>query len=124
MSTSASNAIAEAQQIVQAGALPPFVVAPRHQSTIGLHLLGRWDRKSSGVAQKAWQRKMQHEQQMKQLASDILRVRSETEQLRQENTKLRLHNAKKQTLLSCVDQLCSSSIPQTPTGPDCTPSSP
>ena len=42
---------------------------------------GPWDRKSSGVAQKAWQRKMQHEQQMKQLASDILRVRSETEQL-------------------------------------------
>lgn len=48
MGTSASNAIAEAQKIVQAGALPPFVVAPRHQSTIGLHLPGRWDRKSSG----------------------------------------------------------------------------
>jgi len=74
------------------------------------------------------QRVMQHEQRMKQLESDILRVRSETEQLRQENDKLRLHNAKMQTLLSCVDQLCfppeSSSIPQTPTGPDCKPSSP
>ncbi|MFN9530849.1 MAG: hypothetical protein ACK575_05275, partial [Cyanobacteriota bacterium] len=52
------------------------------------------------------QRKMQHDWRMKQLESDILRVRSETEQLRQENAKLLLHNAKMQTLLSCVDQLC------------------
>ena len=93
------------------------------------------------------QRVMQHEQRMsdnliaierskertKQIESEILRVRNdseliekETEQMRQETAKLRLLNAKTRCLISCVDQLCfppeSSSISQIPTAPDCKPS--
>jgi hypothetical protein len=70
---------------------------------------------------------------MKQLGSDILRVRSAGERS-EERTKLieneilllRQENARLKTLNASVRQLCfppeSSSIPQTPTAPDCKPS--
>jgi len=81
------------------------------------------------------QRKMQSERRMKQLASEILLVRkdreqikSETEQLRRENARLKALNAKGRALLSCVDQHCfppeCSSTPPQPTEIDCGPSSP
>ena len=78
-----------------------------------------------------------HEQRMKQLESDILRVRSdserskertkqlekETEQLRRETEQLRRENAREKALSDSIRRLCfppeSSSIPQTPTAPDC-----
>lgn len=60
------------------------------------------------------QRKMQHEWRMKQ-------IEKETELLRQEN-------AREKALSASIRRLCfppeSSSIPQTPTRPDCKPSSP
>ena len=90
------------------------------------------------------QRKMQHEQRMKQLESDILRVRSDSErskertkliekeilrvrsdreQIEKEIEQLRQENARLKTLNASVKQLCfppeSSSIPQTSTAPDC-----
>ncbi len=88
-----------------------------------------------------------HEQRMKQLESEILRVRSAGErskertklieketvqieneilQLRQENARLRLQNAKEKALSDSIRRLCfpseSSSIPLIPTAPDCKPS--
>ena len=93
------------------------------------------------------QRKMQHEQRMKQLESDILRVRSDSErsrertkliekeilrvrsdreQIEKEIEQLDHENAKEGALSASIKQLCfppeSSSIPQTPTAPDCKPS--
>ena len=95
------------------------------------------------------QRERQHEQRMQQLASEIEQIKTdserieketelikreteqikrETEQLRRENARLRMLNARTRHLVSCVDQHCfpdeSSSIPATPTEPDCRPSSP
>ena len=78
---------------------------------------------------------MQSEWRMKQLESEILRVRSdreqiesETEQLRRENARLKALNAKGRALLSCIDQHCfppeCSSITPQATEPDCGPSSP
>ena len=78
-------------------------------------------------------RKMQHEQRMKQLESDILRVRSDSERskertklIEKEIEQLRQENARLKTLNASVRRLCfppeSSSIPQTPTAPDCKPS--
>jgi archaellum component FlaC len=75
-------------------------------------------------------RKMQHEQRMKQLESDILRVRSDSErskertkQIEKEIEQLRQENTRLKTLNASVRRLCfppeSSSIPQTPTAPDC-----
>jgi archaellum component FlaC len=76
---------------------------------------------------------MQHEQRMKQLESDILRVRSDSErskertkQIEKEIEQLRQENTRLKTLNASVRRLCfppeSSSIPQTPTAPDCKPS--
>ena len=78
-------------------------------------------------------RKMQHEQRMKKLESDILRVRSDSERskertklIEKEIEQLRQENARLKTLNASVRRLCfppeSSSIPQTPTAPDCKPS--
>jgi hypothetical protein len=91
-----------------------------------------------------WRRDPGYEQRMKQLASEILRVRSDREQIERdilrvwsagerskERTKLiekeieqlRQENARLKTLNASVKQLCfppeSSSIPQTSTAPDC-----
>ncbi len=80
-----------------------------------------------------WRRDPGYEQRMKQLGSEILRVRSAGERSK-ERTKLiekeiellRQENARLKTLNASVRQLCfppeSSSIPQTPTAPDCKPS--
>jgi hypothetical protein len=88
------------------------------------------------------ERKMQHEWRMKQLESEILRVRSDKEQIendilrvrsdskriKRETEQLRQENAREKALSTSIRRLCfppeSSSIPQTPTGPDCKPSSP
>jgi hypothetical protein len=74
------------------------------------------------------QRKMQHEWRMKQLESDILRVRNDSERIKRETEQLRQDNAREKALSASIRRLCfppeSSSIPQTPTGPDCKPSSP
>jgi hypothetical protein len=64
---------------------------------------------------------MQHEWRMKQLESDILRVRGETEQLRPENAKEKAFSATIRRL--CVPPESSSTLPPA-TGPDSTPSSP
>jgi chromosome segregation ATPase len=91
-----------------------------------------------------WRRDPGYEQRMKQLGSEILRVRSDREQIERdilrvwsagerskERTKLiekeieqlRQENARLKTLNASVKQLCfppeSSSIPQTSTAPDC-----
>ena len=69
------------------------------------------------------QRVMQHEQRMKQLESDILRVRSDREQTEKEIEQLDHENVKEGALSDSIRRLCfppeSSSIPQTPTAPDC-----
>jgi hypothetical protein len=81
------------------------------------------------------QRKMQSEWRMKQLESEILLVRkdseqikSETEQLRRENAKLRQLNARERALSALIKQHCfppeCSSTPPQPIEPDCGPSLP
>jgi hypothetical protein len=71
---------------------------------------------------------MQSELRMKQLENEILRVRSDSEQIKKETEQLRRLNAKGRALLSCVDQHCfppeCSSTPPQPTEIDCGPSSP
>jgi hypothetical protein len=71
-------------------------------------------------------RKMQHEQRMKQLESDILRVRSDREQIEKEIEQLDHENAKEEAFSDSMKQLCfppeSSSIPQASTAPDYKPS--
>jgi hypothetical protein len=68
----------------------------------------------------------------KQIESEILRVRNDSEQikketelLRQENAKLRQLNAKERALSASIRRLCfppeSSSIPQTPIEPGSKP---
>ncbi|MFN6338823.1 MAG: hypothetical protein ACK41W_08895 [Cyanobacteriota bacterium] len=53
-------------------------------------------------------------------------IEKEIEQLRQETARLRQLNAKEKALSDSIRQLCfppeSSSIPPTPTSPDCKPS--
>jgi hypothetical protein len=72
------------------------------------------------------QRKMQHEQRMKQIETEILRVRSDKELIEKEIEQLDHENTKEGALSASIKQLCfppeSSSIPQTPTAPDCKPS--
>ena len=83
------------------------------------------------------QREMQHRLRMKQLESDILRVRSdrerieseilqiekETEQLRQETARLRRENAREKALSALIRQRCfppeCSSIPPQAIESDC-----
>jgi hypothetical protein len=94
------------------------------------------------IKQRSKQNESEAVQRMKLIESEILRVKSdseqieertkqiesETEQLRLENARLKALNAKGRALLSCVDQHCfppaCSSIPPQPTEPDCGPSSP
>ena len=86
------------------------------------------------------QRKMQHEQRMndnriaierskertKLIEKEILRVRSDRELIEKEIEQLDHENAKEGALSASIKRLCfppeSSSIPQTPTAPDCKPS--
>ena len=74
------------------------------------------------------QRKMQHELRMKQLESEIERSKERTRQIENDIEQLRRENAREKALSALIRQRCfppeSSSIPQTPTGPDCKPSSP
>jgi hypothetical protein len=73
-------------------------------------------------------RKMQHELRMKQLESEILRVRSdseriarETKQIEKETEQLRRENAREKALSALIEQHCfpdeSNSIPLPPTEP-------
>ena len=86
------------------------------------------------------QRKTQHELRMndnriaierskertKLIEKEILRVRSDRELIEKEIEQLDHENAKEGALSNSIKQLCfppeSSSIPQTPTAPDCKPS--
>ena len=73
-------------------------------------------------------RKMQHEQRMKQLENDILRMRRETELIERETEQLRRKNAREKALSASIRRLClprypSSTLPSS-TEPDCKPSSP
>ncbi|MFM9099961.1 MAG: hypothetical protein ACKOPS_00990 [Cyanobium sp.] len=65
---------------------------------------------------------------MKQLESEILRVKSDREQIESETEQLRQENARLKALNASVRRLCfppeSSSIPQTPIVPDSKPSLP
>jgi septal ring factor EnvC (AmiA/AmiB activator) len=78
---------------------------------------------------------VQHEQRMKQLESDILRVRSDSERskertklIEKEIEQLDHENAKEGALSDSIRRLCfppeSSSIPQTSIEPDSKPSLP
>ena len=73
-----------------------------------------------------------HEQRMKQLESDILRVRSDSERskertklIEKETEQLKQMNAKERALSASIKRLCfppeSSSIPQTSIEPDFKP---
>ena len=68
-------------------------------------------------------RKMQHEQRMKQIETEILQVRKDKELIEKEIEQLDHENAKERALSDSIRRLCfppeSSSIPQTPTAPDC-----
>ena len=86
------------------------------------------------------QRKTQHEQRMynnriaierskertKLIEKEILRVKSDREQIEKEIEQLDHENAKEGALSASIKRLCfppeSSSIAQTPTAPDCKPS--
>ena len=72
------------------------------------------------------QRVMHHDQRMKQLESEILQVRKDRELIEKEIEQLDHENAKEGVLSDSIRRLCfppeSSSIPQTPTAPDCKPS--
>ena len=67
-----------------------------------------------------------HEQRMKQLANEIERSKERTKQLEKEIEQLRQENARERALSALIKQHCfppeSSSIPPTPTAPDCKPS--
>jgi len=67
-----------------------------------------------------------HEQRMKQIESEILQVRKDRELIEKEIEQLDHENAKERALSDSIRRLCfppeSSSIPQTPTAPDCKPS--
>ncbi|MCS5692247.1 hypothetical protein NZK33_09655 [Cyanobium sp. FGCU-6] len=64
-----------------------------------------------------------HELRMKQLESEISRVRSDSEQIENEIEQLDRENARLETLLSCVDRLCfppeSNSTPPPAIESDC-----
>jgi hypothetical protein len=72
------------------------------------------------------QRKMQHEQRTKQIETEILQVRKDKELIEKEIEQLDHENTKEEALSASIKRLCfppeSSSIPQTPTAPDCKPS--
>ena len=81
------------------------------------------------------ERTKQIDERTKRLESEILlvkndseRIRKEAEQIERETEQLRQENAKLKALSASIRRLCfppeSSSIPQTPTEPDCEPSSP
>ena len=88
------------------------------------------------------ERTKQIDERTKRLESEILLVKNdserirkeaeqierETEQIERETELLRQENAKQKALSASIRRLCfppeSSSIPQTPTEPDCEPSSP
>ncbi|MFM7361369.1 MAG: hypothetical protein ACKO25_06025 [Cyanobium sp.] len=126
---------------------PPYATpSPSLSSGESLASLPRWRqwlsmlnwRRDPGYEQ----RRMLHEQRMKQLAIEIEQIKSdseriekdtewirnETEQLRRENARLRQLNVRGRALLSSVDQLCfppeSSSIPSPSTAPGSGISSP
>ena len=76
---------------------------------------------------------MLHEQRMKQLENEILRVRSDRERskertklIEKEIDQLRQETARLKALNASIRRLCfppeSSSIPPIPTAPDCKPS--
>ena len=69
---------------------------------------------------------MHHDQRMKQLESEILQVRKDRELIEKEIEQLDHENANEGVLSDSIRRLCfppeSSSIPQTPTAPDCKPS--
>jgi seryl-tRNA synthetase len=100
-------------------------------------------RRDPGYEQRKMQhelRKMQHEQRMynnriaierskertKLIEKEILRVKSDREQIEKEIEQLDHENAKEGALSASIKRLCfppeSSSIPQTPTAADCKPS--
>ena len=100
-------------------------------------------RRDPGYEQRKMQhelRKTQHEQRMynnriaierskertKLIEKEILRVRSDREQIEKEIEQLDHENAKEGALSASIKRLCfppeSSSIPQTPTAADCKPS--
>jgi hypothetical protein len=72
------------------------------------------------------QRMLQHEQRMKQIETEILQVRKDRELIEKEIEQLDHENAKERALSDSIRRLCfppeSSSIPQTPTAPNCKPS--
>jgi septal ring factor EnvC (AmiA/AmiB activator) len=72
--------------------------------------------------------KEQIENEILQVRSDSERIKREAEQIEKETEQLRQENAREKALSASIRRLCfppeSSSIPQTPTGPDCKPSSP
>ena len=74
------------------------------------------------------QRKMQSEWRMKQLESEILLVRKDSEQIKSETEQLRRENARERALSALIKQHCfppeCSSTPPQPTEIDCGPSSP
>ena len=69
---------------------------------------------------------VQHELRMKQLESEILRVRSDSERIERETQQLRRENARARALSALIEQHCfpddSNSIPLAPTEPDSSPS--
>ena len=74
------------------------------------------------------QRKMQHDLHMQQLENEILRVRSDSEQIEKETEQLRRENARQRALSALIKQHCfpddSNSTPAPLTEPDSVPSSP
>jgi len=69
------------------------------------------------------QRVMQHKLRMKQLESDILRVRNDSERIEKEIEQLRLENAREKAMSALIRQRCfppeCSSIPSPATESDC-----
>jgi hypothetical protein len=68
------------------------------------------------------QRKLQHEWRMKQLESEILRVRNDSEQIKRETEQLRRDNARQRALSALIKQHCFpdefNSNPRQPIEPD------
>ncbi len=73
-----------------------------------------------------WRRDPGYEQRMNNNRIAIERSKERTKQIEKEIEQLRQENARLKTLNASVRQLCfppeSSSIPQTPTAPNCKPS--
>jgi predicted RNase H-like nuclease (RuvC/YqgF family) len=70
----------------------------------------------------------QIEKETEQLERETEQIKKETDQIKKETEQLRQVNSRLRALNASVRQLCfppeSSSMPQTPTAPDCRPSSP